>query len=299
MSPTNPKNSPSPVKSFFKSVEKKILHNSKHLYFKTVILQKAGAKDILKKYKKANTTKSPIGSTCPIWICWWQGEENMPDIIKACYASVRRHAGNHPVILITERNYQEYAKIPEYILRKVQNKEISLTHFSDLLRINLLKQHGGIWTDSTILFTRDIDSIITPDANFYSCRHVARNSNVANGRWTVFFMACGKDNILPAFLLDTFYNYWKNHKRIVTYLFFDYLFAIAYENIPAVTEMIDSVPLQKISNLSKCLNMPFDENLMEEFRANYGFHKLTYKKQFNMLTPEGKETIYGYLLRKP
>ena len=37
--------------------------------------------------------------------------------------------------------------------------------------------------------------------------------------------------------------------------------------------------------------MPFNEKSMEEFSANYGFHKLTYKKQFNMLTPEGKETI--------
>ena len=299
MNPTNPNNSPSPIKSFFKSVEKKILHNSKHLYFKTVILQKAGAKDILKKYKKANTAKSPIGSTCPIWICWWQGEENMPDIIKVCYASVQRHAGEHPVILITEENHQEYAEMPDYILQKVKKHEITLTHFSDLLRMCLLKQHGGIWADSTILFTRNIDSIIATDTDFYSCHHIAKNSNVANGRWTGFFMACGKGNILPAFMLDMFYNYWRSHKRIVTYLFIDYLFPIAYENIPAVTEMINSVPLQKISNLAKCLNMPFNENLMEEFHANYGFHKLTYKKQFNTLTPEGKDTIYGYLLRKP
>lgn len=33
-----------PVKSFFKSVEKKLLKHSKHLYFKTVISQKSGAK---------------------------------------------------------------------------------------------------------------------------------------------------------------------------------------------------------------------------------------------------------------
>ena len=60
--------------------------------------------------------------------------------------------------------------------------------------------------------------------------------------------------------------------------------------------MIDNVPLQRISNLSKCLNMPFNEKSMEEFSKNYGFHKLTYKKQFNMLTSEGKETIYAHLL---
>ena len=221
---------------------------------------------------------------------------SMPDIVKVCYASAKHHAGQHPVILITEQNYQEYATMPDYILQKVKNHEISLTHFSDMLRINLLKEHGGIWADSTLLFTRDVDSIMNPDTDFYTCHHTAKNTNVANGKWTVFFIACGKDNILPAFLLDMFYSYWKNHQQIVTYLFFDYLVSIAYENIPAITEMVDSVPLQRISNLSKCLNMPFNEKSMEEFSANYGFHKLTYKKQFNMLTPEGKETIYAHLL---
>lgn len=91
-----------PVKSFFKSVEKKLLKHSKHLYFKTVISQKSGAKNIIKKYKEASTGKSPIDKTCPIWTCWWQGEANMPDIVKVCYASAKHHAGQHPVILITE-----------------------------------------------------------------------------------------------------------------------------------------------------------------------------------------------------
>ena len=68
----------------------------------------------------------------------------MPDIVKVCYASAKHHAGQHPVILITEQNYQEYATMPDYILQKVKNHEISLTHFSDMLRINLLKEHGGI-----------------------------------------------------------------------------------------------------------------------------------------------------------
>ena len=63
----------------------------------------------------------------------------MPDIVKVCYASAKHHAGQHPVILITEQNYQEYATMPDYILQKVKNHEISLTHFSDMLRIICLK----------------------------------------------------------------------------------------------------------------------------------------------------------------
>lgn len=143
-----------------------------------------------------------------------------------------------------------------------------------------------------------VDSIISPDTLFYSCRHIAKNSNVANGRWTGFFMACGEGNILPAFMQDMFYDYWMNHKRIVTYLFIDYLFAIAYDEIPAVTEMVKDITLQKISNLAKYLNMPFSKNAMQKFEEIYSFHKLTYKKQFQTHTPNGRETIYGYLLSR-
>ena len=37
-----------------------------------------------------------------IWMCWWQGEENAPEIVRACIDSVRRNAGEHEVIVITD-----------------------------------------------------------------------------------------------------------------------------------------------------------------------------------------------------
>ena len=52
----------------------------------------------------------------------------MPFICKKCMESIRKHAGKHPVIMITFDNYQEYVTVPSYILEKV-GKEISYTHF--------------------------------------------------------------------------------------------------------------------------------------------------------------------------
>ena len=49
-----------PVKSFFKSVEKKLLKHSKHLYFKTVISQKSGAKNIIPKIRKQSQWQSQL-----------------------------------------------------------------------------------------------------------------------------------------------------------------------------------------------------------------------------------------------
>lgn len=296
MKTTNSPHTSKSISLFFKEIDQRIISKGKHFYFKQLILHKYNLKTILARYKERSNEKGTIGSQCPIWICWWQGEENMPEIVKACYASVHRHAGEHPVILITEKNYRNYADMPDYILKRLHAREMSITHFSDLLRMNLLKQYGGIWADSTIFLTKDIDSVVNPDLNFYSCRHIANNCNVVRGRWTSFFIACGKGNILPSFMLDAYYDYWRKNAKIVTYLFLDYLFALAHENIPAVAEMVNSLPLAKFSKLSKCLNMKYEEKNIKEFYTDYGFHKLTYKKQFNMQTPNGEETIYARLI---
>ncbi len=41
-----------------------------------------------------------------IWICWWQGIENAPEIVKACVESIKRFSGEYEVICITEENYK-------------------------------------------------------------------------------------------------------------------------------------------------------------------------------------------------
>ena len=36
-----------------------------------------------------------------IWICWWQGLENAPEIVKCCVESICHNAGNHQVTIRT------------------------------------------------------------------------------------------------------------------------------------------------------------------------------------------------------
>ena len=93
----------------------------------------------------------------------------MPDIVKACYNAMHRFSDGHPVILITEKNYKDYVNIPDYIIRKQQSGEIDLTHFSDILRMMLLAQHGGIWMDSTLLIpSKHLGTFIRPEDKFWT-----------------------------------------------------------------------------------------------------------------------------------
>ena len=92
-----------------------------------------------------------------IWMCWWQGEENAPEIVRACIDSVRRNAGGHEVIVITDENLSDYVHIPDWVLEKVRAGIMSRTNLSDLLRLSLLAEHGGMWLDATFFCAGSLD----------------------------------------------------------------------------------------------------------------------------------------------
>ena len=285
------------LRLFLRKIDQKVISKGKHYLLTLIILYRYKTNEVLDHYKEQTPQKEePIGATSPIWVCWWQGEKKMPDIVKACYSSICRHADNHPVILITEKNFQEYATMPDFIMQRLYKREMTITHFSDLLRMNLLKRHGGIWLDSTILLTKDIDSIINTSLPYYSHHHIPNNCNVVKGNGPVSFLLAVKAIFSPlsSWMLSTIIG--KTTTGIVTYLFIDYLFALAYKHIPAVSKMVNNIPVQPMSNLSKCLNQEYDKKAMETFYTKYHFHKLTYKKAFAMQTRNGKKTIYAHLL---
>ena len=64
-----------------------------------------------------------------VWVCWLQGLEKAPQLVKACIASIKRHV-SQKVILITAENYLEFVNIPENDLR------ILFTHINLHLRSN-------------------------------------------------------------------------------------------------------------------------------------------------------------------
>lgn len=143
----------------------------------------------------------------PIWIFWWQGERKMPRIVYQCYKSLLKNKGNRQVILITQKNYYKYTDISSNIIDLVNQGNITLTHFSDILRFNLLKNNGGLWLDSTIFVNKPISdkyfqSIFTcsgyPDKDYFF---------VTKGKWCGFLFG-GAKRIL-------FLNLWMNSLKSI------------------------------------------------------------------------------------
>ena len=284
------------IKKFFKRIEG-FFAKIKQRYIVRHLL-KTGGQEVITQYLQYTNEKSePITPHPPIWVCWWQGEEAMPDIAKACFNSIKTHADNHPVILITEKNYKDYITFPSYIIEKQQNGILDLTHFSDILRASLLRKYGGIWMDCTVLIpSKNLNAFISPSSSFWSCHHLPIYHNISKGGWTSFFWACGKNNLLPAFIEDLHLKYWKQHNKLIDYLLLDYTFAIARKYIPAIHQMIEEIPITVMGPLGKCLNEEYTEEQWEKFCTDYDFHKLTYKITLHEKTLDGKKTFYGHII---
>ena len=123
------------------------LHKLKQKYVLYKLLHKYRQQDSIARFLSFRSdSRNIIGNDCPIWCCWWQGEENMPEPVKMCYNSIKKYAGRHPVILITDDNVSEYLSIPQNLQEKRAACQISLTHYSDIARMYLLKQSYYIHT---------------------------------------------------------------------------------------------------------------------------------------------------------
>lgn len=260
-------------------------------------LMRTCCRPVVGKYKNEPIAPTAIGETSTVWVCWWQGEAQMPPIVKACVSSIRQHAGTHPVQIVHKGNYKDFVDMPADIVEKTERGIIDLTHFSDILRAMLLAKHGGIWMDATVFIPqKDLNDFITTDAPFWSCRHKPIYHNISRGGWTSFFFACGQGNNLARIIAEMHLAYWRTHNRLVVYLLLDYCFAIARRTCKPISRMIDATPLSAMGPLGKMLMLPYDEEQFAYQCKTFDFHKLTYKGNLATRLPGGEETVYGHIL---
>ena len=97
-----------------------------------------------------------------IFIFWHQGFQKSPQIIQECFQSWKEQADEESWIIheLHEGNLNEYLELmvesDQKALRWFQhrltpnNEHYSWTKYSDLLRLCLLDNFGGVWADSTV-----------------------------------------------------------------------------------------------------------------------------------------------------
>lgn len=237
-------------------------------------------------------------SRLPIWLCWLDGIEQAPLLVQKCVHSIEANAENHPIYILTWDNYKEFVSIPEYIVCKVENGMMGAAHFSDILRVCLLYQYGGLWLDATIYCKNKIPEEYFR-MKFFTCKSESSDIRcISKNQWTTFCLGGEKGNIIFSVLRDFFFQYWKEENQAIDYLFFDDAIEIAREHIPEVNRLLAVVPCNNIDRDKLILRFsdPWKDGCLDDlFKGNTVLFKLGYREKayLNELTKGGEPTVYA------
>lgn len=279
---------------FLKKFNKKI-YDKKILEF----LKKENL-DILEKYKSYERSEESIKEDDYIWFFWWQGPKKMPPIVKKCYESLNKYSDKHKIIFLWKNNFDEYSNLPYELLEKFKEGKYSITHFSDILRMNLLSIKGGVWVDATIYFTDYFLKEVDNKTSIYTRRSRNTTKYISNGMWSSYFIATSKDNILSSAAYEILCRYWKIHDGVIEYLLTDYIIYLLYEHIIEVRRQLELVPYNNegIHELESLLDCTFNLEDYKNICSNTSMHKLNWKKKYRIKDKEEKFTYYGYILNQ-
>lgn len=252
--------------------------------------------EIINKYKQSEFPSAVVSPGCVVWVCWFQGEANMPETIRCCFESIKKYSSCSEVRLITMENFNQFVSIPQYIIDKVQNGKITLTHFSDILRCNLLAEYGGVYIDAGLLLTNELQLLELP---FFSVKlHKPENdcSYVSEYRWLAGFMGGVKGNALHMFMRDFLNAYHKKYSTLIDYFLVDYTIATAYNNITSVKKMIDAVPYnnEDIYYVGNNLFSPLKENELKTVLQNTRIYRIGYK---GIPKEISEDSLYRYFFK--
>ncbi len=218
-----------------------------------------------------------------IWICWWQGIDKSPEIVKACVDSIKKNSGTHHVVILTEENYKNYITFPDWILKKVKEGIISKTNLSDLLRFSLLAKHGGMWLDSTFFAIGDLSKYFEND--IWSIKRPGYlHCSVAGGMFAGYSLYCSYENRwMFNVMRDFFLHYWEINNLLIDYLLVDYMVVLAQKHDIRIKNAFDRIESNNpnCDNLEPVLFKIFDYEYWKKISCDTKLFKLTWKKNFS------------------
>lgn len=212
-----------------------------------------------------------------IWICWFQGLDKAPDIVKKCYESVKKNNPDKEVVVITSENVYNYVKFPEYIEQKWTSGIITHTHMTDLLRLELLIRYGGTWIDATVFCSSsEIPTyLFDSDLFFYQLLKPGRDGNATY--FSSWFMSAKTNNKILMATQVLCYEYWKGNNTMWDYFLLHDFLSIVLEYYPDDWKKI--IPRDNAAPHMLLLRLfdEYDKETWEAIKEQTPFHKLTYK----------------------
>ncbi|MGJ0684406.1 capsular polysaccharide synthesis protein [Lactobacillus johnsonii] len=236
------------------------------------------------------------------WTMWWQGIEAAPLLVKNNIKKLQQYFGKQNVVVITKKNYKEYANLSKTIIDRFNSGDISHASLSDIIRFNILKIYGGYWVDSTVEFSDTFFNYFSNEkkVEFFSiCNKNQNYHNISFSRWTIWFIG-GVPNYGLFNYLDKFYKiYYSNHSKSIDYFLTDDVISYYYMNNFAYRQKCEDLaqnwhPYFIVSKF----NSKFKRDYMSRVndKLEYSIQKLTYKYDMSEIAQK-KTTLYNLSIK--
>jgi len=150
-----------------------------------------------------------------VWTYWDQGKDCAPAIVDKCISSQRLHFGDRH-ILLSDRSLAEYIDIPNYIVEK--RHLMTTTHFSDIIRLLILKKYGGTWVDATVFIS---SSPSDPESGFFAFSRPHDPYFLSS-----WFLQARANSYIVSKWLSVLLDYWKSHDALIDYYLLHHLFEV-------------------------------------------------------------------------
>ena len=143
-----------------------------------------------------------------IWLYWNDPIDKAPPIVRMCVDLIHKFNKNFSVRLLNEQNYKEFVSDKEVI--SVMESKLNHNYKSDLLRLYLIYEYGGIYIDSSVLPFQSFEWIIDlmnesdKDVLFYkNTQHTTDKYRPVCENWMIVSV---KDNPIIKIIMDDFKN---------------------------------------------------------------------------------------------
>ena len=210
-----------------------------------------------------------------VWFFWDDGLENAPQLVKRCYANLKKFKPTgYEVVLLNKSNMEEYVDIPQYVLDKYRRGCIPSANFSDILRLLLLVQYGGIWMDATVYLSSNLDDFKNLDQMFVFSNEY-RNDDIIN--FDNWFIVAKPNNLLLKKTLNLLLMYWKKENVLREYFICHLFFKMVTEKYPQEWEDTNKLTTLLPHSLYHMQYEVFNKEKLKKDFELCCVHKMSYK----------------------
>ena len=154
-----------------------------------------------------------------IWTCWFAGREKAPLLVRKCLGSWERSNPGWEFRCLDARSVERYVPLRRYV--DLDRQSLTAASLSDIIRILLLREFGGVWADASLFCNRPLDEWL-PDLmqeGFFAFASPGPDRPLSS-----WFLSAACDNDLVSMWCRRTIEYWSNRQRSDDYFWFHHLF---------------------------------------------------------------------------